>query len=83
MAAAKKIEEGMNFDVWREAWFDLCRERGHTLQTDPDFGGVNQFVTSGGFCNGPGCTECGWSACMHCDWKGARIPKCTAEKKRR
>ena len=56
---ATKIERGMDFDKWREAWFDLVREQGHVLKTDEDFGGVNEFVTSGVYCNGPGCSKCG------------------------
>jgi hypothetical protein len=80
MSAAEKMKnEGMGFDEWREAWFDLCRERGHVLKTDAEFGGgVDNFVTDGGYCNGPGCKNCGWSACMHCDPHGKRIPQCTA-----
>ena len=78
--AAVAIKEGMGFDAWREAWYALARARGHVLRRDPDFGGVDQFVTDGGYCNGPGCVNCGWTECMHCDWKGARIPRCTAVK---
>jgi len=77
MSAVEKIKRDMGFDEWCEAWFALCKERGHDLKQDADFGGIDQFVTSGGICNGPGCTKCGWSACMHCDWKGDRIPQCT------
>lgn len=78
MMTATQIKENMDFDDWREAWFTKCRERGHALKGDGDFGGVDQFVMSRRFCNGPGCVNCGWSACMHCDWKGERIPACTA-----
>lgn len=77
MSAAAKLKPGMYFDTWREAWFDLCRERGHTLETDEGFGGVNRFVTDGGYCNGPGCAKCGWTACMHCDPMGKKIPECS------
>lgn len=73
-----EIKQGMDFDEWREAWFDLARSRGHTLKTDDDFGGVDQFVISGGYCNGPGCTKCNWRACMHCGWQGTKIPQCEA-----
>jgi len=81
MNAAVKIEKGMDFDAWREAWYAKARERGHVLKTDKHFGGgVDQFVTEGGFHNGPGCENCGWTECMHCDWKGDEIPVCTALK---
>lgn len=72
-----KIKPGMDFDAWREAWFSLARERGHILKTDANFGEIDQFVTYGGYCNGPGCAKCGWTECMHCDWKGEKIPQCT------
>lgn len=77
MSAKQKMHKSMDFDAWREAWYDLCRERGHVLKMDSDFGGVDQFVTSGGYCNGPGCANCGWSACMHCDSMGDNIPMCS------
>lgn len=73
-----KIKQGMDFDDWVSAWHDLCRQRGHVLKCyDDEPGRVDQFVTSGGYCNGPGCTKCGWSACMHCDFEGKRIPVCS------
>lgn len=75
---APAIRKGMDFDEWREAWFALARERGHVLKTDSDFGGVDQFVTDGGYCNGPGCVKCGWTECYHCDWNGEKIPQCSA-----
>lgn len=71
-----KIEKGMDFDAWGAAWHELARERGHVLKADGDY--VDNFVTSGGYCNGPGCIKCGWSECMHCDWEGKKIPMCTA-----
>ncbi len=80
--AAVQIERGMGFDKWREAWFALARERGHTLRVHEDMdGAVDQFVTDGGYHNGPGCTKCGWTECMHCDWDGKRIPVCSGPKK--
>lgn len=72
------IKQGMDFDEWVDAWHNLCRERGHVLKTYDDDTRVDQFVTSGGYCNGPGCVNCGWSACMHCDFEGKDIPACTA-----
>lgn len=74
---ATEFKKDMDFDEWRSAWFDLAREKGHQLKEwDDESGMVDQFVTRGGICNGPGCVKCGWSACMHCDWKGERIPTC-------
>lgn len=71
------IEQGMDFDEWRDAWFDLARSKGHILKTYPKSREIDNFVTSGGHCNGPGCKKCGWTECMHCDWKGELIPTCT------
>ena len=78
MSAIEKIEPGIDFDEWQKAWFAIAKERGHVLRTYPRSRQVDTFVTSGGYCNGPGCKNCGWTACMHCDWKGERIPKCSA-----
>lgn len=75
---AIKIKQGMSFDNWREAWFEICRKRGHSLRTNEGYGGVDQFVTNSGYHNGPGCTKCGWTSCMHCDWEGKQIPECKA-----
>lgn len=38
--------DGVDFDEWRAGWLERCRALGHVLKEDPDFGGVNQFVTS-------------------------------------
>lgn len=76
--AATELPSGMHFDEWREAWFKLCRDRGHELRENEAFGGVDQFVTDGGYCNGPGCKTCGWTACMHCDYSGKNIPACNS-----
>ena len=69
-----RIKEGMDFDDWQRTWTALCLERGHTLKMDG--ASVDYFVESEGFHNGPGCTKCGWSACMHCDFEGKKIPVC-------
>lgn len=74
---ARTIQENMDFDEWRQAWFQLCRDKGHVLKAYPVTGRVDQFVTNRSICNGPGCIKCGWTACMHCDWKGEEIPVCT------
>lgn len=74
----KVIAPDMDFDAWSEAWLAIARERGHVLKEDKDFGGVNLFVTSSGMHNGPGCVNCGWTECMHCDWKAENIPVCPA-----
>lgn len=72
------IKPGMDFDEWHEAWLNVARRRGHILKDyDDEPGRVDVFVKSGGYCNGPGCTKCGWSACMHCDFDGSRIPVCS------
>jgi hypothetical protein len=68
------ITEGMDFEDWRKAWFALAHKRGHALKRDGKY--IDSFVTSGGYCNGPGCVKCGWTGCMHCDFEGKRIPQC-------
>lgn len=79
-STATKIVTGMSYGAWSEAWLALARERGHVLREDADCGEVDLFVVSSGHHNGPGCTKCGWSECMHCDWKGETIPICTGGK---
>ena len=69
-----EIRQNMDFDEWRNAWFDLARAKGHQLKEWD--GNVDNFVTDGGYCNGPGCVKCGWTTCMHCDWQGKTIPEC-------
>lgn len=73
-----EIKQGMDYDEWQDAWFTIARERGHTLRTWDDGQRVDMFVMDAGFHNGPGCETCGWSACMHCDWKAEDIPTCSA-----
>ena len=70
-----KITENMEWDDWQKAWFDLAKEKGHVLKADDD-GSIDTFVTSQNHHNGPGCTKCGWSECMHCDFTGEKIPVC-------
>ena len=38
---------------------------GHVLKRDED-GDIDIFVLEYGFCNGPGCINCGDSWCHHC-----------------
>jgi hypothetical protein len=77
---ASKIYEGMDSEEWREAWFEAVAAKGHVLKDyDDEPGRIDLFVTSGGIHNGPGCTKCGWTTCMHCDWKADNIPACTEE----
>ena len=71
------IERGMDFDDWQTAWLQLCADRGHVLKKD-SWGGPDLFGHVGGHCNGPECEKCGWHSCMHCNWKGDKIPTCTA-----
>jgi hypothetical protein len=70
-----KITSGMNFEGWQKAWIALCVERGHVLRLDR-WGDPDLFALNGGNCNGPACEKCGWNACMHCNWKGDKIPEC-------
>ncbi len=68
----------MTFDDYRNAYWQEMRDKGHELILDD--GEVDQFVTDGGHCNGPGCSKCGWTTCMHCvsrynDWQ-KHIPVC-------
>jgi hypothetical protein len=74
---ANEIERGMDFDEWQKAWLGRCAERGHALKKD-SWGGVDLFAYGGGHCNGPECEKCGWAVCMHCNWKGDKIPTCSA-----
>lgn len=76
---AAEIQRDMDYDDWQAAWFAKARERGHVLKTyDDEADRVDLFVTSRGWCNGPGCVKCGWTGCMHCDWTADSIPECTA-----
>lgn len=72
-----KIEDNMDFDDWRQAWFAAARAKGHTLCMAGDY--VDQFVIRYGWHHGPGCQTCGWSACMHCDFKAESIPQCSGD----
>jgi hypothetical protein len=80
-SAAEKIVDGMDSEDWQAAWLNLARERGHVLKVEggsfPLTRRIDLFVTSTNGHNGPGCINCGWTECMHCDWKGERIPVCT------
>jgi hypothetical protein len=72
------IKSGMDFDDWNKAWLQLCAERGHVLKKD-SWGDPDVFAHSGSrYCNGPECEKCHWHSCMHCNWKGDKIPMCTA-----
>ncbi len=67
----------MSEDPWAKRWreFDETAERkGHVLIRNED-GDVDHFVVSHGYCNGPGCSVCGWSACHHCI-TADKIPEC-------
>lgn len=66
----------MDFDEWRLKWFQAAEERGHALKRDED-GRIDEFVCSGGYHNGPGCTKCGESWCMHCKADVTKIPVCS------
>lgn len=70
-----KIKEGMHFDDWIEAWHAKCADKGHVLKEDRH-GRIDDFVTNYPNHNGPGCVVCGWTACMHCDFEGKKIPDC-------
>ena len=61
-------------------WMEEFRAKGHEpiLNDDGDGGGLDLFVTSHGFHNGPGCKKCGWTGCMHCI-RSEKIPECPKE----
>ena len=58
-----------------EVWRETMVARGHQPKLDDD-GTLDVFFLDSGFHNGPGCTVCYWSACMHCDTPES-IPQCT------
>jgi len=56
-------------------WSVALIEQGHTPILEPN--GDLDTCAFAQLHNGPGCSTCGWSACMHCDDIG-RIPLCGA-----
>jgi len=58
-----------------EAWKDEMIAKGHTPILEKD-GRLNFLAYNEGFHNGPKCSKCGWSCCMHCD-PIESIPPCT------
>lgn len=48
------------------SWFVALTDRGHTPILDHN-GDLETCVLARDIHNGPGCSTCGWSACMHCD----------------
>lgn len=48
--------------------------QGHTPIMDGD--DVDMFVTDFRYCNGPGCSVCGFTECWHCNHECNDIPKC-------
>lgn len=69
------------FDDNRAAWEAAMKAKGHTPIYDDDLDGIlHVFVTDHGFHNGPGCSSCGWTCCMHCR-SPEDIPQCAARDK--
>ena len=62
--------------IWREA----MEAKGHTpVERDADEGGgIDMFASSYEFHNGPRCSTCGWSTCVHCFGIDS-IPQCDAK----
>lgn len=61
------------------AYVDAMRERGHVPALDTS-GEIDLYVTDGPNHYGPGCSVCGWSACMLCiGQEYDRIPSCSDE----
>lgn len=46
-------------------WYVALVDRGHTPVLDHN-GDLETCVLAHDIHNGPGCSTCGWSACMHC-----------------
>lgn len=59
------MESNMNFETWRQTWFDHAESLGHALIRNEY--GVDNFVTDCGYHNGPGCSKCNETWCMHCE----------------
>lgn len=62
-------------DAKQEKWMKALQDKGHTPVMDG--GQLEMFVTDNDFHNGPGCSECGWTTCWHCNTE-ASIPQCSA-----
>jgi hypothetical protein len=57
------------FIGWGEdyvVWYKELVSKGHTPALDLETNRINMWVLSEGFHNGPGCSTCGYSWCMHC-----------------
>ena len=61
------------------AWRKAMVAKGHTpVERDEDMGGgIDMFAVSYEFHNGPRCSTCGWSTCVHCQSVDS-IPECDA-----
>ena len=69
--------EPTSYEQYRALWRDAFIEKGHTFIRDED-GDIDDWVVSQNYCNGPGCSTCGWSCCHHCV-PLEKIPECTAK----
>jgi len=58
---------------------DAMLAKGHTPVVD-NYGDIDGFAYSEGFCNGPKCETCGWATCWHCYPDPSDIPNCTNTK---
>ncbi len=57
-----------------KSWFDKMIEMGHIPRMYD--GNLDVFVVDYDIHNGPGCSACNWSICMHCR-SIDEIPECT------
>lgn len=78
------VEPFLLLEDIKSLWEKIMRERGHEPYMDKWSNGTETldiFVDSEGIHNGPGCTKCDWSCCMHCeDDPYKAIPlKCNAQ----
>jgi hypothetical protein len=53
-----------DFKEYERDWLTAFRQAGH--KPEKQAGRIDWFAHSGGYHNGPRCTECGEGYCMHC-----------------
>lgn len=49
-----------------DPWITAMKAKGHVPRLNEDGDGVDIFVTDSGYHNGPGCSICDETWCMHC-----------------
>lgn len=67
-------------DKCRDEWSEAFLAAGHTFMLN-EFGEPDFWVNAVGFHNGPKCSTCGWSCCVHCT-PTENIPRCNGPKGR-